>query len=132
MDLNIHLLDLAQDLASHAAKRQSLIAENVANADTPKYKAKDIVDFSETYAGRDRSGLTLKTTRESHIAPGQVAGPPRVFETEVMGAESPNGNSVSLEDQMLRSAAVRQSHDLALGIYSKSLDLMRAALGRGR
>ena len=46
----------------------------------------------------------------------------------VIGAESPNGNSVSLEDQMTRAADIRQSHDLAMGVYQKSLDILRATI----
>ena len=47
-----------------------------------------------------------------------------------MGAETPNGNSVSLEDQMMRAAEVRQEHDLALGVYTKTLEILRAAVTR--
>ena len=46
------------------------------------------------------------------------------------GAETPNGNSVSLEDQMMRAAAVRQEHGLALGVYAKSLEILRTAITR--
>ena len=47
-----------------------------------------------------------------------------------MGAASPNGNDVSLEDQMIRAADLRMEQELAIGVWRKSLDILRASLGR--
>ncbi|TPE52493.1 FlgB family protein [Amaricoccus solimangrovi] len=129
MDLNLNVLRLASGLASHAGRRQALIAENVANADTPGFRARDLPGFG---ALLDQSAppFTAKTTRAGHIPFGADAilgAEPRPDAVE--GADAPNGNSVSIEDQMMRAADARQSHDLALGVYSKSLDILRAALG---
>jgi len=44
--------------------------------------------------------------------------------------ESPNGNTVSLEAEMIRSTELRQQHDMAIGIYQKSLQIMRTSMGR--
>lgn len=131
MDLKLRVLDLAARLAEHAAFRQKVIAENVAHADTPGYRARDVAPFAETLRA-DREPFTARVTRPGHVAFG---ADPRGFEsreTRVMGAESPNGNSVSLEDQMMRAAETRQAHAFALGVYGKSLDILRAGLGRGR
>ena len=51
-------------------------------------------------------------------------------EVAAFGAETPNGNSVSLEDQMMRAAEVRQEHDLALGVYTKTLEILRTAVAK--
>lgn len=126
MDLNI--LSLASALASHASARQRLLAENVANADTPGYRARDLADFSAVLDGGP--AFQARTTRPGHVAFG---ADPRGFEPReqaTMGAETPNGNSVSLEDQMMRSASVRQEHDLALGVYAKSLEILRTAVAK--
>ncbi len=112
MEFSIGILQMAGRLAEHASARQSVIAGNIANADTPGFKARDIRPFAESYAAAE--------------------GRFEVFESSARGAESPNGNTVSLEDQMVRSAEVRMQHDLALGIYSKSLDILRAGMGRIR
>ena len=48
MDLNLNVLSLASGLAAHASARQQVIAENVAHADTPGYRARDIADFAAT------------------------------------------------------------------------------------
>ncbi|PZQ52380.1 MAG: flagellar basal body rod protein FlgB [Rhodovulum sulfidophilum] len=129
MDLNLNVLRLASGLATYAARRQALIAENVANADTPGFRARDLPDFA---AVLDQAAppFTARTTRAGHIPFGAEAGlgaEPRPDAVE--GADTPNGNSVSIEDQMTRAAGIRQSHDLAMGVYAKTLDVLRASIG---
>jgi flagellar basal-body rod protein FlgB len=127
MDMNLTLLRLASSLAAHATARQTVVSENIAHADTPGYRARDIADFSETL---ESPSMAARTTRPGHMPFGTEAGGFEAQEIAALGAETPNGNSVSLEDQMMRAAEVRQSHDLALGVYRKSMDILRAGLGR--
>lgn len=130
MPMDIALLKLAGALASHSATRQGLIAENLANADTPGYRARDLQDFSEFLSGAKAQASHMRANRPEHFGAGTNAMPYRIEETSLFGAESPNGNTVSLDDQMMRSAQVKIDHDLALGIYSKSLQILRLGLGR--
>jgi flagellar basal-body rod protein FlgB len=126
MDLNV--LRLASALAAHANARQQVIAENVAHADTPGYRARDIADFAEIVEAGP--AFSARTTRPGHIAFG---ADPHGFdprEQAAIGAETPNGNSVSLEDQMMRAAEVRQEHEMALGVYRRSLEILRSAVVR--
>lgn len=107
-------------MARHAAERHSVIAENIANADTPGYKAKDLESFSDAYA----RGAALSK-------PGEK---PNAFRTETLastGAASPNGNTVSIEDQMFRSSAASRDHNTAMTIYSKALTMLRSSIGSG-
>lgn len=126
MDLNI--LSLASALAAHASTRQQVIAENVAHADTPGYRARDIADFATILDSGP--AFAARMTRPGHIPFGTEPGGFEAREDTVLGAETPNGNSVSLEDQMMRAAEVRQEHDMALGVYAKSLDILRTAIVR--
>lgn len=131
MTPDLTLLRLASGLAAHATARQTLVSENIAHADTPGYRARDLGDFGAAVAAED--GFAARATRPGHFAAdGAGAAGLRPQETAALGAESPNGNSVSLEDQMVRAAEVRQSHDLAVGVYAKTLDILRAGLGRPR
>ena len=126
--MDINTLTLASALAAHATARQRLLSENVAHADTPGYRARDIAAFAETLDAAP--AFAARTTRPGHIGFG---ADPRGFEpreTAAFGAETPNGNSVSLEDQMMRSAEVRQAHELAVGVYAKSLAILRATLSQ--
>ena len=124
MDLN--LLSLASALAHHASARQQVISENVANADTPGYRARDIEPFGAFLDSGP--AFEAKRTRPEHVAFGSTL---HGFEPELsaaFGAETPNGNSVSLEDQMMRGAEVQQEHGLAIGVYSKSLAILRSVV----
>ncbi|MEM9015098.1 MAG: FlgB family protein [Pseudomonadota bacterium] len=114
----IAVFQAATMMARHATERQQHIAENIANADTPDYKARDIAPFADIYASAAKSpNDNLKHTQ---------------FRTHLInhaGVASPNGNTVSLEDQMWRSAAAARQHETAVTIYGKSLNLLRTALG---
>ncbi|WP_296473589.1 FlgB family protein [Roseinatronobacter sp.] len=116
----------AQGMARHAAARQVVIAENIAHADTPGYRARDLSEFSATYAGSGK----MVATRPGHLgaAPQHQTG--QVVADGDAPARSPNGNTVSLEREMMRAAQNRQSHDLALAVYSSARGILRAALER--
>ena len=129
MDLSLSILRLASDLAAHAKTRQSVIAENVAQSDTPGYRARDVADFAAAVEGSS-AAFDARATRPGHMAFGNTENGFEVAEITALGAASPNGNTVSLEDQMMRAADTRASHDLALGVYGKTLDILRAGLGR--
>ncbi len=123
------IMRLAQELAGHAAARQEQIAQNVANADTPGYRARDLVDFAQYYSGS--AGADMRTTRAGHSGHADFGQTPAtVIDTRTEPA--PNGNSVSLEAEMIRQVESRHQHDMALAVYKSSLDLMRAVVGRGR
>ncbi|MDO5705297.1 MAG: FlgB family protein [Paracoccus sp. (in: a-proteobacteria)] len=115
-------------MTNHAAERQVIAARNIANADTPGYQARDLADFHDSYDMP--AGPGMNATRARHITePLWSGGAPRMM-AETTGA-SPDGNTVSLEDEMFRSASIKRQHDLALGIYKSGLDLLRTSLGRG-
>ncbi len=128
MQLDLSILRTAQAMASYANQRQSLVAANVANADTPGYKARDIASFSKTFNQPDQS-FTLRTTRPGHL---QTSAPSPGVSNVIFskGEQSPNGNTVSLETEMTKAVELRQQYDMALGIYQKSINILRTSLGR--
>lgn len=120
----IDTMRMARELGAHAANRQRVIAANVANADTPGYRARDLRDFDP-----DRSApIRLRTTRPAHVTAGNWGSAAGIADAE--GEPSPNGNSVSLEDEMLRAADARRQFDLSLSVMQSGLTMMRTALGR--
>jgi flagellar basal-body rod protein FlgB len=118
---------MAQAMAAHAGARQGLVAANLANADTPGYRAQDLPGFDRVYSG---AGDTLRATRPGHVS-AKATGP-RAEPVAVQGAADPNGNTVSIEAEMVRAADIRQQHDMALSIYRSVGDILRTSLGRGR
>lgn len=123
------VMRMAQDLARYSGARQSLIAKNIANADTPGYRGRDLVDFAKTY-GDGRAPEALRATRDTHITLSDTSAGYRSH--DVGGEASANGNTVSLEAEMVRSTQAKSTHDLALTVYRTSLDIIRTSLGRGR
>ncbi|MFQ5562457.1 MAG: FlgB family protein [Parvularculaceae bacterium] len=120
---DVKLLNLASAKAQHAAKRHELISENIANADTPGFKAKDLEPFSQTYS-KAASAARAEGADEFEIPEW------RSFAVNTPGLKSPNGNTVSLEDQMIRSVEAQGDHDAAMTVYRKTLDILRLSLGR--
>ncbi|WP_333827053.1 FlgB family protein [Pararhodobacter sp.] len=118
---SLEVLRMAQAFATHAGTRQQAIAQNIANADTPGYQARDAIAFSDYFQRLDdRSGA------------GRLPQNPNAFfRTDADPvSRAPNGNTVSLEYEMMRGVETRQQHELALGIYSMARDLLRSSLGK--
>ena len=113
---------MAQAMASHAGTRQAIVSQNIANADTPGYKARDLPDFAAAYAGG------MRATRSGHIQPASSENAPVIRDATALA--DPNGNTVSLEAEMVKSVEVRQQHDMALSIYRATSDMLRTSLGR--
>ena len=124
----IEMLRMARAMGQHTQARHIEVARNIANADTPGFRAHDLQPFAETYRQVEEGG-TLRVSNARHLdAPQWSPGGARVI--EVAGPVSPNGNSVSLEEEMVRAAEVKSSHDRSLTIYRSGLDLLRSSLGR--
>jgi flagellar basal-body rod protein FlgB len=111
--------------------RQKLLAQNVANADTPGFQPKDLRAPSFTPTGAPATaGLSASRTAAGHmtLAPGrsgEVEIHARRFET------TPSGNAVSLEDEMMKVSQNQSDYQLAASLYQKSLQMLRTAVGRG-
>ncbi len=122
----LNLTRMAAGLADHAASRMDQVARNVAQADTPGFKAMDLPDFAQVYDAGPQG--TMRATRAGHIATAPSAT--QAIAQPTAGETQPNGNTVSLEREMVKSASVRQEHDMALAVYSHARDILRASLGR--
>lgn len=129
----LEITRMAQALAAHSGARQGAVAQNIAQADTPGYRAVDVADFATTY--RDaQADVGLRATRPGHIGgdrSGSDAGPEFIART-IRGAASPDGNTVSIETEMVKAVQVRQEHEMALAIYRSVSDVLRTSLGRSR
>ncbi|MBM9596118.1 FlgB family protein [Roseitranquillus sediminis] len=127
---NLDIMRMAHGLARHASDRQEIVARNVANADTPGFRARDLASFQQIYSDSDQ-GAGMRTTREGHLGAADLGVPPAHL-IETPGEASPNGNTVSIETEIFKSAEIKSQHDRATTIYKTSLDVLRTSLGRGR
>jgi flagellar basal-body rod protein FlgB len=136
----IDLFQVAGDRMRYLTERQTVIARNIANADTPGYKAQDLAPFVPVAAagGSASAGgsspLVLAQTNPGHIplGPGTAQGQNPVVTDAAYGGEKPDGNTVSVEEQMVKSADVANAFAMASAVYAKSLSILKLATGGGR
>jgi flagellar basal-body rod protein FlgB len=122
---------LADKMRWHQA-RQGLLAENVANAETPGYKGRDLAqyDFADRSGGFSSATVTTSATQPMHFAVGGDAG--GAFGAQQMAnfEITPEGNGVSLEDEMMKVTTNMMDYQAATSLYQKSIKIIRTALGR--
>jgi flagellar basal-body rod protein FlgB len=128
---NLDVFKMSHAMAVHAGEKQAVAAQNVANSDTPGYKARDVIPFAETYRNDVlRDGYSgPKATRSLHLH-GAVVGDFAEPIVDRNAQASPNGNTVSLETELLKSLDAKRQHDRALAIYKSSMTILRTTLSR--
>ncbi len=128
---DIPVLALLRSKMKWHQARQKVLAQNVANANTPGYMAKDLkaMDVGSTGKGRAPFAVTLARTNAAHIsAPGD--GNANYETQKEQGWEiSQSGNSVVLEEQMMKVTENQMDFRTASALYARSLALLRTAIG---
>ncbi|MEM6666562.1 MAG: flagellar basal body rod protein FlgB [Pseudomonadota bacterium] len=122
---------LREKMAWHQS-RQTVLAENIANADTPDYAARDLrpQKFDDAMAAA-REGANLQTVRTNagHMGGGFSAGATFARDQSKNGWEiTPEGNGVVLEEQMMKVAENQMEFEVATTIYSRAMGLLRQAV----
>ena len=126
---DVPILSMLRTKMQWHQERQRLLAENVANADTANYRPRDLapLDFGRE-AAQASARLALMTTDPAHIANGTGA---TRFGAERVGYDvQPSGNAVNLEDEMIKVANNQMDYQAATSLYSRSVGLIRTALGK--
>lgn len=126
------LMGFIRDKMKWHQARQSVLASNVANADTPNYKPNDLkaMTFEQHLPLSSRPSTGMYVTNERHM---DVGGS---FTSEFESNKkndfevTPSGNGVVLEDQMMKVAQNQMDFQLASTVYSRSLGLLKIAIGR--
>ena len=115
-------------------ERQRVLSENVANSDTPNFRPRDLVEPKFDAEGSSVGGaaglMAMIRTSANHIVP---SGAPHSFDQDrKVGFETrPAGNAVNLEDEMLKVSANQMDYAAATSLYSRSLHLLKTAIGKG-
>ena len=142
---DIPLFAMLKNRMGYLSERQKLIAQNVANGDTPDYQPRDLKAYSfkatldqqsagQPYRGGAVSptatnGVQMMATSSAHMAPPKTISPwrsPEGPDTET----TLDGNSVTLEDQMLKMTDARMNYDAAVGFYQKSMAMLKTSTRR--
>jgi flagellar basal-body rod protein FlgB len=119
------LFDLADQRLAWIDRRQGVLAQNIANANTPGYVAKDLQPFAQTLA-RAMPGLALTDAR--HLTGSGSAG-----RTDPMlrpAERAPDGNGVSMQQELTKVANTEDAQALVTNLYHKYLGLYRTVLGK--
>jgi flagellar basal-body rod protein FlgB len=119
---------MSHAMAVHAGQRHAVTASNMANADTPGYQAQEVQAFAKTFQGQSASG-GMKASRTGHRGNLESSGLAPVHDSN-NSVSDPNGNSVSIELEMISAVDAKRQHDRAIAIYKSSLGILRASLGR--
>lgn len=131
MDLSsIPLFAMLRGRLGYLSQRQQVIAQNVANSDTPGFLPKDLKPFSFQAQVQAQARSAAAVTHPGHMPltrtqGGAVSGWNPVTQRD--SETSLDGNSVVLEEQMMKMADARMNYDAAIGFYQKSLGLLRLA-----
>jgi flagellar basal-body rod protein FlgB len=115
-------------------ERQRVLADNIANSDTPAFKPRDLIEpkfgpNGQPAAGSPMGSLPMIRTSTQHLtAPGgtESFAPDRKggFQTR------PTGNAVNLEDEMLKVSSNQGSYAAATALYTRSLGVLKTAIGK--
>ena len=110
--------------------RQGLLAENVANAETPGYRGRDLKQFNFDDAARmSAATVTTSATQPMHFSVGSGIGG---FDAQRMAnfEITPEGNGITLEDEMMKVTTNMMDYQAATSLYQKSVRILRVALGK--
>jgi flagellar basal-body rod protein FlgB len=137
MDFNgIPLFSVMKSKLGYSSARQSVLAQNVANADTPGYSAKDVKapDFknlAQSMQSGTSQNLAMQVTSAGHIT-GKSSGA-MTMKTENRAStyeHNPNGNNVVIEEEMMRISENQAEYQKVLSLYRKTVDMFKIAIGR--
>ncbi len=133
MDLgNIGLFKLMSRKMDWLTQRQEVISQNIANADSPEYKGKDLKPFTFRDALSDNRRLGPTATNASHLS-GTVGSGGTAKEQRIRDPyeTSPNGNNVVLEDQMMRMSENSMDYQTITNLYKKQVTMIKSAIRSG-
>ena len=130
---NIPIFSMLRTRLEWAQERQRMLAENVANADTPNYRARDLVapkfDERGALAAGSAAPVALVRTQASHLG-GSGASQSDFRASHAAYERAPNGNAVNIEEEMMKVAANQMDYQAATALYTRSLNLLKTALGK--
>ena len=126
---NISFFALTSDRLNWLSARQKVTSENVANANTPGFKARDVVSFSDVLNGSRTGGVRLATTHAGHVG-GLGGGGKNVAQMTdpTATSRSLDGNSVDIESQAMRASETADQYRMAADLYRKGFEMLGLAV----
>lgn len=130
--MNMPVFTALTDKMRWHQSRQGLLAENVANAETPGYRGRDLeqYDFARRASGFSSATVTTTATQPTHFSVS--SGESSAFGAQQMAnfEITPEGNGVTLEDEMMKVSINSMDYQAATSLYQKSIKILKTAMGR--
>ena len=122
---NLSVFSVANQNIQYLSAKQKIIAENIANVNTPGYLARQVEkqDFDSSLF----STITLQTTNPKHIGLKTPDTSYRVYTPNPAAALTIDGNGVILEDQMNKASTVSSEYKKTITIFNKYKSLLQTA-----
>lgn len=132
---NLQIFTLLKTRMQWHQARQGVLAENIAHADTPGYKARELSqpDFTSVLQRERSNGFSaasLRQTNGMHIQVEHIDADVGVASEVANWEVTPSGNSVVLEEQMMKVAENQLDYQTVTSLYAKSIRLMKMAVGK--
>lgn len=136
---NIPLFKALGAKMHYLGQRQKLIAQNIANADTPDYRPKDLVnvDFGQVLDHVRHEPGRLSQTRLDASHPTHLKAPNNIESVrdrkqKVTYEVAPAGNAVIMEEQVIKSRQTAMDYTLMTNLYRKNVNMIKIALGKAQ
>ncbi len=130
---NIALFQAMGAKMDFLSTRQAVLAQNIANSDTPEYRPRDLRDVDFGAVLKDVTGsnkVRMAQTTAGHIAPGGEINDPRSRKARITYEVAPGDNAVIVEEQMVKASQTTMDYNLMTNLVRKNVGLIQTALGR--
>ena len=129
----MNIFDAISRKMAWLGQRQSVLAQNIANADTPNYVPQDLKssEFARKLQAR-QAAMAMAATHRNHL--DSRSGPAALARSDEQSRTyevAPSGNAVVLEEQMIKVGETQMNYRMLSNLYRRHMNMMRAALGRG-
>ena len=127
---DIPLFSMLRGRLGYLSEQQKVVAQNIANAETPKYTAQDLKPFGFEAHLKAQAPVMVAVSQPGHMTPKSQRGGLGAAYKAVRTPDSEttlNGNTVVLEEEMIKMSDARMNYDAAITFYQKSMSLLRMA-----
>lgn len=118
---------------NYLSTQQGLLANNIANADTPEYRPRELTEVDFGAVLQEVTGskkVRMQRTSEGHIMPGGSIHDPRNAKSRITYEVAPADNAVIIEEQMIKATQTTMDYNLMTNLMRKNVGMIKTALGR--
>ncbi len=123
------ILALMKSAMTHATERQKTYTNNVTNANTPKFKAKEVEEFNLKRSLKGQRRVAAFRTSDMHLEGTVPRSGFKIFKDPIAAEMSPDGNNVNLTEQSLKLSETNNDYQLVTGVYRKISGILKATIG---